>query len=174
MRPTLCLANRKSFVAPELFTGLCGELREALLAAGGITLETVSELQEYTASPIQIGKPNLRGRATIGATDSHDHCTLRLRTQIIFSFFQKRVARHSERHKTKSPPPPLNLAARVATHKAEAPKQGPPAHARSRKTTALTWTAPRRCARLGRGNGRHAGHPIFLTSCWNRAYSPDL
>ena len=55
MRPTLCLANRKSFVAPELFTGLCGELREALLAAGGITLETVSEHKEYTASPINLG-----------------------------------------------------------------------------------------------------------------------
>ena len=90
MRPTLCLANRKSFVAPELFTGLCGELREALLAAGGITLETVSDQPEYTTSPIQIGKPNLRGRATIGATDSPHNGTPFSRTQIIFRFFPKK------------------------------------------------------------------------------------
>lgn len=56
MRPRQGCLERKSFSpdfitgAAELFTEACGELPRALLALGGITLETVSE-QEREQAP---------------------------------------------------------------------------------------------------------------------------
>jgi len=50
MRPTTTILGRKIFGAAELFTGGCGELPGALLAAGGIPLETVSDAELFSVA----------------------------------------------------------------------------------------------------------------------------